>query len=689
MKNRSIKTAISVPLGIILLIGFASLIILGATMSAGMAKNLTEDIVYADIEVAKARIESLPIEVKSVVNTLSPIILNAAYNNAAGVDSEEYITSLIGKALSDNPAISRMWVCFELGEFPRRGSSERFNVSVYKRAGSVEQDTLSGYESGDFYQTPLKSGKPYMTNPRRQQINGSNIPVITYSFPLIADGKVVGVVGADFSIDKFINEISELSILGDGYVFVLSHNGTIVAHPTKELVMTPYRSAGWLGNYTSEIDKLISSGGEFDIDTYSDTMKSNVAFHGGAVAFGDVNWVVCTVVSENSVKAESRRMTTFMVVTGVLMFAIIVAVVYLLIRDKLKHLPLIAEDAEAIALGDIEIDNLDSGTEPTKNEVILLERAFSKMLASFRKQAYILARVAEGDYSSKVEIRSEKDVINLAIELMLDGTLDALQQVATAGVQVADASAQIAEGAQMLASSSTEQAAAVEELSGAISEISSKTKENAQMAQRAAELANIIKRNAEKGNRQMDEMVGATREINEASQSIGKVIKTIDDIAFQTNILALNAAVEAARAGSHGKGFAVVAEEVRNLAAKSAEAAKDTGSLITNSMEKAELGSRIANETAESLAEIVSGIKESSQLVAKIAALSEEQEVGISQINSGINQVAEVVHSNSATAEQSAAASEEMSGQSAMLEQLIMQFKLRENGRAEPQRKRK
>lgn len=311
--------------------------------------------------------------------------------------------------------------------------------------------------------------------------------------------------------------------------------------------------------------------------------------------------------------------------------------------------------------------------------------------ASFIKHvsgiAQDLESVASGDLTVETTRLSDDDVMALSIVNMITSLNNMFAEIQANTDQVAIGSKQVAVGAQTLAQGSTEQAASIQQLSGSIAEIAQRTRENADTADKTSKLSERIKERAEKGSRQMDEMIAAVKAINDASQSISKIIKTIDDIAFQTNILALNAAVEAARAGQHGKGFAVVAEEVRNLAAKSAEAAKETGDMIQNSMEKAEFGSNIAGETAQSLTEIVTGINESSRFIEEIARASEDQTVGISQINIGIDQVAQVVAQNSATAEESAAASQEMSSQASALEELLSLFKMKSsNNRNDPRR---
>lgn len=217
----------------------------------------------------------------------------------------------------------------------------------------------------------------------------------------------------------------------------------------------------------------------------------------------------------------------------------------------------------------------------------------------------------------------------------------------------------------------------MEELTASLEEISAQTELNAKNANKANELAESAKLNAVQGNSQMKDMLSAMEDINESSMNISKVIKVIDDIAFQTNILALNAAVEAARAGQHGKGFAVVAEEVRNLAARSASAARETTDMIEGSIKKAEGGTKIAKDTADALRKIVDGVEKVATLVNDIAIASNEQAMGIQQINQGIMQVSQVVQTNSATSEESAAASEQLSGQASMLKETVSRFKLK------------
>ena len=388
------------------------------------------------------------------------------------------------------------------------------------------------------------------------------------------------------------------------------------------------------------------------------------------------------VANEEGARAYN---TQLIIVIGILAVSVLLSIILAIYISGLISKPLIVLSRfmkRAGSTGDITIGDADSAlinkSSNGKDEISQTINGAAAFIQHITKIAGELEFVSGGDLTGELVLLSNDDTMGLSLKKMVDNLNSMFSEINSSTAQVSTGSAQIAGGAQALAQGSTQQAAAIQQVSSAISEIACKTKDNAKKAVHAATLANSIKDSAEKGSNQMDEMMNAVKEINDASHSISKVIKAIDDIAFQTNILSLNAAVEAARAGQHGKGFAVVAEEVRNLAAKSAEAAKNTGALIQNSMKKAEYGARIADETASSLSEIVTGINESSRLIGEIATSSEEQSLSVTQINTSIDQVAQVVQQNSATAEESAAASQEMSGQSDMLHQLITQFKLKE-----------
>lgn len=331
------------------------------------------------------------------------------------------------------------------------------------------------------------------------------------------------------------------------------------------------------------------------------------------------------------------------------------------------------EAAEKLSLGDVNV-NVESDS---RDETGRLAEAFSRMIVNIRDQALTAERIAAGDLSVDVNVRSENDLLGQKLYEMVENNNQVISNIAMSSDQVAISSKQMSDSSIALSQGATEQASSIEELTASLEEISSQTRLNAQNAGQANELAETAKINAAQGNSQMKDMLNAMEEINESSSNISKIIKVIDEIAFQTNILALNAAVEAARAGQHGKGFAVVAEEVRNLAARSANAAKETTEMIEGSIKKADSGTKIAKETAQALSQIVNGIERVAVLVGDIATASNEQALGIEQINLGIQQVSEVVQTNSATSEESAAAGEELSGQALLLKEMVGKFTLK------------
>ncbi|TYO98468.1 methyl-accepting chemotaxis sensory transducer with TarH sensor [Geothermobacter ehrlichii] len=288
-----------------------------------------------------------------------------------------------------------------------------------------------------------------------------------------------------------------------------------------------------------------------------------------------------------------------------------------------------------------------------------------------------LERLAQGDLTFEIIPRDHRDRFRNSLKKLADDLNDIMEKIQNAGEQIAAGSMQISNSSQSLSEAATESAASLEEMSAAITEITTQVKLNAENATRANQVTRNAQQLADTGNARMQEMVKAMTEIAESGQNISKIIKTIDEIAFQTNLLALNAAVEAARAGQHGKGFAVVAEEVRNLAARSAKAARETAEMIEGSVELTERGARLAGETEEALQKIVGSITEVATLAAEIASASSEQSEGITQVSQGLTQIDQVTQQNTATAEESAAAAEELSSQAEELREMLRRFKLK------------
>lgn len=567
--------------------------------------------------------------------------------------------------------------------------AQRAATHGFEHGNVIMPNGISAFDGNDYsdrkYFTEAMAGKTYISEPLLSKLTGKL--VTTISAPLWEKGtpntKVVGVV-CFTPPTSFLNDIvTSIKVSPNASAYIVDAEGYTIAHKDSSRV-EERENIEELAKTKPELSTLASINANMRLGKHafeSYTFDGVEKFTAYAPISGTHGWsIALTAPTADFMDATSKSifLTIFCLLAGI---AISVFVAFRLATFIGKPMKACADRLTLLSKGDLESPVPQVNR---KDETGTLAMATQHLVTTLKDiigdEDYLLSQMANGNFDlhTKIEEQYVGDFHSILLSIRTINTKlsAALGQIRSSAEQVSAGSDQVSNGAQALSQGASQQASAVQQLSDSILEISQQIKDNANHAATANVVAGAAGENIRSSSRQMSEMIGAMTEISDSSSQIGKIIKTIEDIAFQTNILALNAAVEAARAGAAGKGFAVVADEVRSLATKSSEAAKQTNLLIEDSVKSVGNGVKIADATAKSLAGVVDGAQEIIALISKITQASAEQSISIEQINLGIDQIALVVQTNSATSEESAAASEELNGQADMMKQMVSKFKL-------------
>lgn len=547
----------------------------------------------------------------------------------------------------------------------RNNTSEAFT--------SVTPTDFSIYDKDDishvgWYYTPVNNGKPTWMSPYHNDNVG--IYMISYVVPLFKDGVNVGIVGMDIDF-TMVQDISEACDTYETYMPILIDSGKNIMYNRDAEFNSP------LADYSSGLAEGVDSNdGEIIYASIGSTQ-----YLASVSSLGNGMTLIATA-QQDELYAQSTKLFV-MIMASVGVVAVLATVVsFLLVRKMTKPIGVLNNAAARIADGALDV-TIDC---KSRDDIGQLADSFRKTtdtlhnyVGYIEELSSVLNEIANGNLNInlKLEYKGKFAELKSALENITDALNSTLSEINTAADQVSDGADQVASGAQALAAGSTRQAGSIEQLVSTISDISEQVKQNAAEAEQASSQMGSIGEEANFSNQRMEHMLNAMQDISKNTEEIGAIIKTIEDIAFQTNILALNAAIEAARAGEAGKGFAVVADEVRNLASKSAEASQNTSELIIRTTEAVNNGSEIANQTAESLRTVVNNISDIVHNVDDISKNSQNQAEAINQVNAGVEELATVTQNNSAASEQSAAAAEELASQAATMKQLTGRFTLR------------
>ena len=608
-------------------------------------------------------------------------IVNAALP-ASRYNAETVILDSLQSALTDNKDLVGAGIFFE----PYGFSDNVSDYAVYMSAEDMDKKTVmayqySFYKDSSWYNGAKESGDMVLTDVYSDTLH-PEIQMISLGNPITDENKqFVGAVILDINTKVFSTIQQTDSRFPSLATNILDANGSFLYSMKEKAIGKKLEEV--LDKNTYEMLRQNMDKEEAFTATVVNAVgvKERMYFRPLTI-HGSTLWSMISIADSEFMAARNQLilMCALFSVVGLL---ILIAISFFLIKRALNPLQGIALAGKAVAEGNFDV----KVSYDRQDEIGDLAAAIQSVMQHVREiisdLSDKLSELAKGNFRVSLENTEQypgayRPLLNSLQEISNDLN-KTMAEIKTSAREVNAGAEQVSSGAQGLSQGATEQASSIEELSATVNDISEHIKKTAENTR----LANTEAQNAGKevshSDKQMQQMKAAMENINQKSGEISKIIKTIDDIAFQTNILALNAAIEAARAGVAGKGFAVVADEVGNLAQKSANAAKDTTMLIEETLQAVEQGTVLADSTAESLQRVVTGAGKVTELVNQIAEASVEQSRAVEQVSTGIDQISSVVQSNTATAEESAAASEELSGQANILNDLVGRFQLKEN----------
>ena len=501
----------------------------------------------------------------------------------------------------------------------------------------------------------------------------SKVLTVSMIAPIFNGDTLSGVAGIDITLSQLYNTIKSYKLGNTGFYILTSAGGKLVYYPKAAMKGKDVTTSGMSANIVENIQNKK----ECSL-SYTAMGKTN---YGYLAPVGTTGWTVTTGLPENEFYSPYNRVVLSLTVAFLIAAVVIFLTIFLTSKSIVKPLVKLKNSANEIADGNLDITVDVRSADEVGQVALALARTVDRLkqyINYIDEMSSVLDQIAVGNLAFELhcDYAGEFLKIKTSLENIQSSTKSLLENISVSADQVASGSGQVSDSAQSLAQGATEQAGSLEELSASIDEISGQVKKNTVQISHMAVNMNSTARGVEESSGRMDQMLTAMNEISASSNEIGKIIKVIDGIAFQTNILALNAAVEAARAGEAGKGFSVVADEVRSLAGKSSNAAKQTSKLIGSSVKKVEEGLALADGTSKALTEIAGQVKSINETIQQVKNASGQQFLSIKQITQGVEQISSVVQTTSATAEESAAASEELNGQAQSLKGLISRFKI-------------